>query len=307
MLNARRLSEDKNLCRIVLSVLLTINILCVSHASGQENRLLSATLIGILREDISMKTFKESLAEKARLKALQEAYGNTLLSNEMLDVFLSNSNDSIFRKKKYHQHIESMVNGIWLGDTQSPEYEEMPNEKGGIVLQVTVIGYAQKANKKIAHTHAVILGNTKSNQEQRVFESGDVFYTQYESSEDGFLLLFSEDRDEVKTYLLNTFTSHEKNESNPALAVKAMMPILFPNPESPDFYYNLVFTKDDTIEESKQLIWFIYSKEAISLPLGLKNQNGIRAIDSGEFRAWILKELMRNASIQHDIIPVTIK
>ena len=282
-------------------------MLSTNYASGQENRLLSATLIGVPRDDISMKSFKESLADKARLKALQEAYGNTLLSNEMLDVFLSNNNDSIFRKMKYQQHIESMVNGIWLGDTQLPEYTEIPNEKGGVMLQVTVTGYAQKANKKIAHTHAVILGNIKSNLEQRMFKTGDVFYTRYESSEDGFLLLFSEDREEEKTYLLNIATSNEKNESNPALAVKAMMPVLFPNPESPDFYYNLVFTKEATTEESKQLIWFIYSKELISLPLGLKNQNGIKAIDSGEFRAWILKELMRNASIQHDIIPVTVK
>ncbi len=247
-----------------------------------------------VNDALSIPQLKEDLITKAKSIALQNKYGTSVMHIENM---ISSESSGTATDEKFWSATESQSRGIWLCDIENPEFVTFTAEDGKSGIKVNVKGYAVPSLNKRTKVHAAILSCPETDCDAFVYTENSEFHIFFQSTTEGFLLVFVEDNVEQKVYGIGN------EHSVSTFLVNADSSLIFPDPNSLTAKANMKFTLSEGATSSQHIFRFLLMETKTVMPAGMSNKS---VCDSEDFRQWLLKLVLGDELLALETISVTV-
>lgn len=284
-----------NCQRIILMVLCLV--LSVFSAKAQHVKTVKQSTTYYAPLTMSLTEAKLAAAEQARTEALAVAFGKIVSNHTFSDVSTSNGQE----RDDFQMLSCSISKGIWLEDTESPEYEnpEIIESQNMIVINVTVKGKVREiATTPLDLSVALLRNSPDKRNEDYNYKNGDDMYIAFESPVNGSLVVYVRGMDNVVQTLLPL------EEGVGCIPIQANKPYMFFSEK--DEYTNdcagLTLTCEGGIEYNR--FYFIFSPNNITKARDNNATNQLtdglvapRELSETDFRKWLVSNMDHDSSL----------
>lgn len=248
--------------------------------------------------NMSLTEAKLAAAEQARTEALAEAFGKIVSNHTFSDASTINGNE----RDDFQMLSSSIAKGIWLEDTEKPEFEnpEIIESQNIVVIKVTVRGKVREITTTPIDLQVALLRNsTDKRNEEYNYKKGDDMYISFESPINGNLIVYVRGIDDVVQVLLPL-----EEGSGGSIEIQANKPYMFfsENDDNTDDFAGLTLTCEGGIEYNR--FYFIFSPNKITKArdtMGSKKMdNGLlapRELTEKDFRKWLVTNMDHDSDL----------
>jgi hypothetical protein len=252
----------------------------------------------VLRNDEARTTQVIRLTEEARSNALAKAFGFHVAAAQQLEVKRDIQQQEEHITRKMESMTRTQTAGIWLADETAPEITESTAPDGSTLLEVRVYGYATEATPAVA-VRASVMSCRLPSCATRIFREDDLLFLRFTAADDGFLFVVLEDPG-------NNVASFIPSVAAVPLPVKHGSTVRIPEDDPMNYTHNLQLTLNDTKDNVRQYIWFIYSKNAFRLPETNELPDRPPQLDSPAFHRWLLQAVSDNPDLLPQCVPISV-
>ena len=278
-----------------------ISILVSLSASAQDVRTVEAEYVYEVPEDVSLFAAKQTALEKAKIRAIAEAYGTVVSETNTVRMANRNGISSV----DFLSIGGSDVKGEWIETIDQPEYQiEYDGEK--LIVSVKVKGKIRELIANEVEFQVKVLRNgTEDRFESEMFNNGDDLYLSFTSPVAGYLAIYLVDVGNDATCILPY-----QRQQDGIYAVKANQRYVF-------------FSERDAIPVEKPLVdsynlTTLYPVEQNQIYVVFSTQPFVKAADNGfegqlrqlkgdDFQKWLAKCRKRDMNMTVKMIPITIQ
>ena len=278
-----------------------ISFLVSISASAQDVQTVEAEYVYEVPEDVSLSVAKQTALEKAKIRAIAEAYGTVVSESNTVRMANRNGISSV----DFLFIGGSDVKGEWIETIRQPEYHiEYSADK--LIVAVKVMGKIRELTTIAVDFQAKVLRNgTEDRFESEMFNNGDDFYLSFTSPVAGYLAIYLVDVGNDATCILPY-----QGQQDGIYAVKANQRYVFfsENDAAPVERplvdsYNL--TALYPIEQNQIYVVFSPQPFVKAADNGLEGQ--LRQLKGDDFQKWLAKCRKRDVNMSVKMIPITIK
>ncbi len=300
--------------RIVVVLSLLLSVVCASRLSAQSNkaRVVSATYVYEMPDNVTKVEAYRIAEEQARLKALADEFG-TVVSGNTAMLVKNRDNGTTDGGMSMSTYAATDVKGEWLGDISEPQIKES-YRNGHLIITATVKGRARRIVQATANFTAALLRNGIEDKfKSDRFVAGDDIYLSFRSAETGYLAVYMVD-DAMQTYCLLPFGSEESG----IVPVCADYRYVFfsqqvyqntlrkdPNQK---YYTQCPFELQVTcVSEMEQNVFYVlFSPNKFVKAIDTVNpESGLSELPFADFQKWLVK--MRNFDPQMQVQKIDIQ
>ena len=270
--------------------------------SAQNVKTLSATYTYYPPETMSMEDAKRTAYERAKIQAIADEFGTIVSQTNITNISNANENPNI----NFQSIGASEVKGEWIEDVETPQYI-IQYIDGSLVIEVKVKGKAREFKGNRYECSARILRSKDDKNETTQFNDGDQFVVSFQSSVNGFLVVYLLDGDGVASCLLPYSMQPEPN-----MPIKANVKnILFDRSVNKENYVDEYFLTCSSQGPENNQIYVIFSSNRFSKAIDSKKESDEsillpRELSEREFHKWLAKCRRRDPDMQMITKSITI-
>ncbi len=270
---------------------------CLTSLSAQEMKLVSGSSGAVIRDEESKTSQVLRLTEEAQAEAIRSVFGSSVLLDEQFEINAAAGTGQV--TKRYRRALTGLTGGTWIADAAPPRITETQTEEGETLLRVEVSGYVRPVLSPSVPLISGISSCDDRTHPLRIFREGEPLCFRFAAGEAGYLIIAAEDPAEGKTWFV-------QSEDGLPLSVKKGKEIWIPDVYSEQYSQNLVLTTVNSVESSRQYIWFIYSKSAMNLPLLNHSKQEPPFTGASLFRKWLYQSILRDSGLQIVFVPISV-
>lgn len=269
-------------------------ILLSSMALAQKTQKVCGTYIYYAPENVSVEEAKWTALERAKIKALADAFGTLVSQNNT--TILSNKNGET--DTRFFSLGGSEVKGEWIETLDEPEYH-ISYEQNTLIVKVSICGKAREiVHAGIDFTAKLLRNGTEQKYESAEYRNGDDLYLYFQSPVDGYLTVYLLDELSQTVYCLLPYQA----SGDGAVNIKHDVPYVFfsvdralDNPSMVDEY---VMTCGS--EKEYNTIYIIFSPNSFvkANSKGSDVETLPRQLSLDEFQKWLSKGRNRDKEMR---------
>ena len=252
-------------------------------------------------ENVSLEQAKKIALERAKLTALADEFGMTIIGVSVTDLKNYNEKSEIwFRRLSF-----SEVKGEWLSDTKAPKYKTS-YAQDMLIVEVTICGNAREIKGAgIDFQTKALRSGTTIKHESDDFISGNDFYLWFRTPAQGYLAVYLIGDNETAYCML----PYEKNQTG-NMFVKANRDYVFFSNEHAESDEKVTRYTLDCEHKSLEhnFLYIIFSPNAFTKANDTQtNPTRPPELSLENFQKWLAKNRQFDKDMKVDIKALTIK
>jgi hypothetical protein len=168
-----------------------------------------ATYSFMVREDLTVTENKEMAIRLAKVQAVKDQFGEVLIQGNSTFLMSSNSGDPKENKQLYLFSSESILNGEYLRDLETPKTKTYTDAQGKLWVEARVLGLASELEHKEPTFTAKLAHCPEEKCITNQFSNGQDFLVQFQAGRSGYLYVFLDDVAQNKTQLVFPVNNEE--------------------------------------------------------------------------------------------------
>lgn len=282
-------------------VILSMMLLTTIVVYPQKTESVIASYTYYTPENISLEEAKHIAENRAKIKAIEDAFG--IIVTQKNTTILSNKNGE--SSNRFFSLGGSEVKGEWIETTKEPVYD-IRYEHGTLVVIATLKGVIRELpQNRLTFSSAILRNGTTRKYESDDFKNGDDMYLQFFAPTDGYLIAYMYDEtSDIVICLLPYIASNSQGN----VKIKGGQNYVFfhktPSDASAD-EYELTASNEKTEFETLYLIFStnpIYTcTEEVN-----KDEVGKRYVPYKTFAKWLL-DIRRSSEVKVEEKMISIK
>lgn len=274
--------------------LLLAALACGLVAYAENVKTLSAMYTYYPPETMSLEDAKRTAYERAKIQAIADEFGTIVAQTNITNISNDNENSTV----NFQSIGASEVKGEWIEDTETPQYA-IQYIDGALVINVKIKGKARELKGNKYECSARILRNKDEKNETTKFNAGDHFVLSFQSSVNGFLVVYLLDGDGVASCLLPYAA-----QSEPNMPIKANVKyILFDTTVNKENYVDEYYLTCSASGSENNQLYVIFSSNKFSKAIDAQRESDDsmllpRELPAQEFNKWLAKSRRRDSEMQ---------
>ncbi len=265
--------------------LLILSLLQIMIGYSQRVAKVSATYTYYAPETMSVEEAKRVALDRAKIQAIADEFG-TIVS-QSTSTIVSNINGET--DSHFFSVGGSDVKGEWIETIGEPVYN-ISFAEHHLVIKCDVKGKIKETTPSKLHFETTFLRNGQTIPSSNIeYSNGDEMSMQFQSSTNGFLILFFLVRNADVAYRILPY----RQDSNTLQQIKANIQYTFfskvNNNDSKNTEYidEFILTCDDKVE--RDAIYAIFSDNEYSVPNLKYDSNGLLYLNLQSFKDWLAR------------------
>jgi hypothetical protein len=262
-----------------------------------------------IEKNISEETAINKAREKAKINAIENAFGTLVFQGNSVYVKDVQSGETTKTDMVFTSIADVLVNGEWLNTID--EKITFNEEDGYRNVKVLIVGKVRELTKIPFTPEVNSLSCNKKTCNTEVFNSGQKLIVYFKAPNNGFVTIYLDDAKQVVRLLPYT-----KNSESNTFEVKADQEYyFFSNADNKQNNVDEVELYTESAMEQNRLI-ILYAKTDFNKPIlneaKTNEVNGLKyvlpmSLSSEKFQIWLQKMRSYNKNIEQEIINITIK
>ena len=270
-------------------------------ASAQNVQTVEAEYVYEVPEDVSLYAAKKTALEKAKIRAIAEAYGTVVSETNTVRMANRDGVSSV----DFLSIGGSDVKGEWIETLREPEYQ-ISYSDDRLIVAVKVKGRIRELTTVEVEFQAKVLRNgTEDRFESEIFNNGDDFYLSFISPVAGYLAIYLVDVGNDAACILPYQRQQEgiytvkANQRYVFFSERDAIPVEKPLVDS----YNL--TTLYPVEQNQ--IYVVFSTQPFVKAADNGFEGELRQLKGDDFQKWLAKCRKRDVNMTVKMIPITIR
>lgn len=253
-------------------------------------------------ENVSLAEAKRIALERAKIQAIEEAFGSTVLK----------ANSTRVENREGHSQIDFLsvggteVKGEWIETIGEPVFDTPYYEQGMLVVKVKVTGRIREiVDAGIDFEVKLLRNGTDSKFESAEFKNGDDLYLYFKSPADGFLTVYLYDEIARQVYCLLPY----KSSSESSYHIESDKPyVFFSSKDAGDEAHEVdEYTMTCNRSMERNVIYVIFSPHSFAKVNSHDRAELLpKELSFEDFQKWMVKSRSKDTSMEVRTCPITI-
>lgn len=280
-------------------LILSLLCVCINNIYAQQTITKTVEYIYYGSENITPEQAKQNALERAKLQAIEEAFGSVVQQTTTRTLRINNG----VAGTDFFSEGETEVKGEWIETIGEPEFVIF-NEDNLQIVKVKVKGkIRERISANIDIEAKVLCNGTSSKFESENFKNGDDLFLNFHSPVDGFLAVYLVDSNQMANCLLPY-----EEQTDGAYAIKANKSYVFFSEKYADTadasqVVEYKMTTEHAVESN--IIYVIFSTNHFSKASDtFSSEKLLQELPVKDFMRWLAK--CRKTDIKMQVVKKTI-